>query len=101
MFSFRTLWRYSGPGILMSIAYLDPGNIEADLQSGARAGYSLLWVLLWSTILGGFLQCLTARLGVVTGKTLAQVARANLPRPASICLWLLAELAIITSDIQV
>jgi natural resistance-associated macrophage protein len=82
------------------IAYLDPGNIEADLQSGAKGGYSLLWVLLWATILGGFIQILTARLGVVSGKNLAQVARQHLPRPVSICMWLLAELAIITSDIQ-
>ena len=54
----------------MSIAYLDPGNIEADLQSGAKSGYTLLWVLLWSTMLGCFLQILTARLGVVTGMCL-------------------------------
>ena len=66
-FSWRKLWAFSGPGLLMSIAYLDPGNIEADLQSGAHGGYSLLWVLLWSTALGCFLQILAARLGVVTG----------------------------------
>ena len=54
----------------MSIAYLDPGNIEADLQSGAKGGYTLLWVLFWSTVLGCFLQILTARLGVVTGMRL-------------------------------
>jgi len=57
----------------MSIAYLDPGNIEADLQSGVLAEYKLLWVLLWATILGLFMQRLAARLGVVTGKHLAQV----------------------------
>ena len=66
-FSWRKLWAFSGPGLLVSMAYLDPGNVEADLQSGARGGYSLLWVLLWSTALGCFLQILAARLGVVTG----------------------------------
>jgi NRAMP (natural resistance-associated macrophage protein)-like metal ion transporter len=66
-FSWRKLWAFSGPGLLVSMAYLDPGNIEADLQSGARGGYTLLWVLLWSTALGCFLQILAARLGVVTG----------------------------------
>ena len=51
-FSFRKLWAFTGPGFLMSIAYLDPGNIESDLQSGAIGQFSLLWVLLWSTVLG-------------------------------------------------
>ena len=69
-FSCRKFWAFSGPGLLMSIAYLDPGNIEADLQSGAKGGYTLLWVLFWSTVLGCFLQILTARLGIVTGMRL-------------------------------
>ena len=51
-FSFKTLWAFTGPGFLMSIAYLDPGNIESDLQSGTVAQYKLLWVLLWATMLG-------------------------------------------------
>ena len=57
----------------MSIAYLDPGNIESDLQSGAIAKYKLLWVLLWATVLGMVMQRLSARLGVVSGKHLAEV----------------------------
>ncbi len=72
-FSWRVLWAFTGPGWLMSIAYLDPGNIEADLQSGAIAEYKLLWVLMWSSLLGLLMQRLAARLGVVTGKHLAQV----------------------------
>jgi hypothetical protein len=63
-----TLWKFTGPGWLMSIAYLDPGNLEADLQSGAYTGYQLLWMLFWATIMGLLLQVLAARLGVVTGK---------------------------------
>ena len=58
---------------LVSIAYLDPGNIESDMQSGAIAEYKLLWVLLWATVLGMVLQRLSARLGVVSGKHLAEV----------------------------
>ena len=58
---------------LVSIAYLDPGNIESDMQSGAIAEYSLLWVLLWATVLGMVLQRLSARIGVVSGKHLAEV----------------------------
>ncbi|XP_042750723.1 natural resistance-associated macrophage protein 2-like, partial [Lagopus leucura] len=72
-FSFRKLWAFTGPGFLMSIAYLDPGNIESDLQSGAVAGFKLLWVLLLATVIGLLLQRLAARLGVVTGLHLAEV----------------------------
>ncbi len=74
-FNFRTLWLFTGPGWLMSIAYLDPGNIEADLQSGVIAEYKLLWVLWWATVLGLMFQRLAARLGVVTGKHLAEVRK--------------------------
>lgn len=72
-FSWYKLWKFSGPGWLMSIAYLDPGNLESDLQAGAQTGYSLMWVLWWSTVIGLVLQILSARLGVVTGLNLAQV----------------------------
>lgn len=60
-FSFRKLWAFTGPGFLMSIAYLDPGNIESDLQSGTVAKYQLLWVLLTATVLGLLVQRLSAR----------------------------------------
>ncbi|XP_032801751.2 natural resistance-associated macrophage protein 2-like isoform X2 [Petromyzon marinus] len=99
-FSFRKLWAFTGPGFLMSIAYLDPGNIESDLQSGAKAGFKLLWVLLTSTILGLLLQRLAARLGVVTGMHLAEVCNRNYPKIPRIILWLMVELAIIGSDMQ-
>ena len=95
-----TLWKFTGPGWLMSIAYLDPGNLEADLQSGAYTGYQLLWMLLWATMGGLLLQVLAARLGVVTGKNLAQMCRLDYPRPVSLVLWFMTELAIIGSDIQ-
>uniref|UniRef100_A0A4W5LMW6 Solute carrier family 11 member 2 n=1 Tax=Hucho hucho TaxID=62062 RepID=A0A4W5LMW6_9TELE len=108
MFSFRKLWAFTGPGFLMSIAYLDPGNIESDLQSGAKAGFKLLWVLLGATIIGLLLQRLAARLGVVTGMHLAEVCNLLLFTPPSpphsqvprIILWLMVELAIIGSDMQ-
>ncbi|XP_048028475.1 natural resistance-associated macrophage protein 2-like [Megalobrama amblycephala] len=100
MFSFRKLWAFTGPGFLMSIAYLDPGNIESDLQSGAKAGFKLLWVLLASTIIGLLLQRLAARLGVVTGMHLAEVCNRHYPTVPRIILWLMVELAIIGSDMQ-
>lgn len=99
-FSFKKLLHHMGPGFLMCIAFVDPGNLEADLQTGAHTGYSLLWLLLWSTAMGMLLQSLAARLGVVTGRHLAQHCREKYPLPVRITLWLMAELAIIGSDIQ-
>ncbi|XP_036957259.1 natural resistance-associated macrophage protein 2-like isoform X1 [Acanthopagrus latus] len=100
VFSFRKLWAFTGPGFLMSIAYLDPGNIESDLQSGAKAGFKLLWVLLGATIIGLLLQRLAARLGVVTGMHLAEVCNRQYPMVPRIILWMMVELAIIGSDMQ-
>ncbi|KAG6611975.1 Metal Ion (Mn2 -iron) Transporter (Nramp) Family [Phytophthora cinnamomi] len=99
-FSWRTLWAYAGPGWLMSIAYVDPGNLESDLQAGAYGGYQLIWVLLAATAMGYFLQVLAARLGVVTGKNLAEVCSDVYPRWASLTLWIMTEIAIVGSDIQ-
>ncbi|KAK2102177.1 hypothetical protein P7K49_019844 [Saguinus oedipus] len=121
--SFRKLWAFTGPGFLMSIAYLDPGNIESDLQSGAVAGFKLLWILLLATLVGLLLQRLAARLGVVTGLHLAEVCHRQYPKIVfrqeiskwklhssqaerkkkkvpRIILWLMVELAIIGSDMQ-
>ncbi|PNI33219.1 SLC11A2 isoform 21, partial [Pan troglodytes] len=84
----------------MSIAYLDPGNIESDLQSGAVAGFKLLWILLLATLVGLLLQRLAARLGVVTGLHLAEVCHRQYPKVPRVILWLMVELAIIGSDMQ-
>ncbi|CAN7996206.1 unnamed protein product, partial [Ixodes hexagonus] len=99
-FSFRKLWAFTGPGFLMSIAYLDPGNIESDLQSGALAEYRLLWVLLSATLLGLMMQRLSARLGVVTGLHLAEMCRRGYPRFPRIILWIMVEIAVVGSDMQ-
>lgn len=99
-FSWRKLWLFTGPGFLMSIAFLDPGNLEGDLQAGAIAGYSLLWLLLLATVMGLLVQLLSARLGVATGRHLAELCREEYPKWAGILLWLMAELALIGSDIQ-
>lgn len=99
-FSFRKLWAFTGPGFLMSIAYLDPGNIESDLQCGAIAGFKLLWVLLGATFLGLVCQRLAIRLGVVTGRDLAQVCSSYYPKAPRWLLWILVEIAIVGSDMQ-
>ncbi|XP_019378364.1 PREDICTED: natural resistance-associated macrophage protein 1 [Gavialis gangeticus] len=99
-FSLRKLWAFTGPGFLMSIAYLDPGNIESDLQCGAVAGFQLLWGLLWATILGLLCQRLAIRLGVVTGKDLGEICYLYYPKVPRVLLWVTIELAIIGSDMQ-
>uniref|UniRef100_H3G794 Uncharacterized protein n=1 Tax=Phytophthora ramorum TaxID=164328 RepID=H3G794_PHYRM len=99
-FSWSVFWSYTGPGWLMSMAYLDPGNLEADLQSGAYTRYQLLYVVLLSTLFGGFYQVLAARLGACTGRHLAQLCRSEYPPLVTIGLWVMTELAIIGSDIQ-
>ena len=98
--SWEQFLMHVGPGFLMCIAYVDPGNLEADLQTGARTGYRLLWVLLYSPLLGGLLQSLAAKLGVSTSRHLAQHCRDMYPGRMRVVLWLMAELAIIGSDIQ-
>lgn len=99
-FSWKKLWMFTGPGFLMSIAFLDPGNLEGDLQAGAIAGYSLLWLLLWATIMGLMIQLLSARVGVATGRHLAELCREEYPGWAGYLLWVMAELALIGADIQ-
>ncbi|KAL7618833.1 hypothetical protein Lser_V15G00903 [Lactuca serriola] len=84
----------------MSTAFLDPGNLEGDLQTGAVSGYSLLWLLLWSAVMGLLIQLLSARLGVVTGRHMAEICRDEYPYWAILVLWFMAEIALITADIQ-
>lgn len=86
--------------ILILLAYLDPGNIESDLQSGFIAQYRLLWVLMWATILGLLMQRLSMRIGVVTGLHLAEMCYRQYKRLPRIILWIMIEIAIIGSDMQ-
>lgn len=99
-FSWRKLWLFTGPGFLMSIAFLDPGNLEGDLQAGAAAGYSLLWLLLLATAMGLLVQLLSARLGVATGRHLGKLCREEYAGWVRVVLWSMAEIALIGADIQ-
>merc|ERR1719150_1212759 len=96
----RRLLAFTGPGWLMSIAYVDPGNLEADLQTGAQFGYTLLWALFAATFLGLGFQLVAARLGVTTRRHLAEHCQEHYPMHMRLILWFLTELAIIGSDIQ-
>jgi len=95
----RRLFAFAGPAYLVSVGYMDPGNWATDLAGGARFGYQLVWVLVMSNLMAVLLQTLSARLGVVTGKDLAQACRDYYPRALSIPLWLLCEVAIIACDL--
>src|SRR6186997_941131 len=93
-------WRaYVGPALLVSVGYMDPGNWGTDLAAGARFKYDLLWVVAMASAMAIFLQILSARLGVVTGKDLAQACRDWYPRWARWPQWILCELAIAACDL--
>ena len=89
-----------GPGLLMSIAFLDPGNIAGNMEAGVKGGYSLTWLLLMATSVGLFYQTMSARIGVVTQRNLAKLAAEQYSKKTRYILWIMAELAIIGSDIQ-
>ncbi|KAJ1382543.1 NRAMP family [Sesbania bispinosa] len=95
----RKFLSYVGPGFLVSLAYLDPGNMETDLQAGADHRYELLWVILIGLVFALIIQSLAANLGVCTGKHLSEICKAEYPLFVKYCLWLLAELAVIAADI--
>ncbi|XP_020232276.1 metal transporter Nramp6 isoform X2 [Cajanus cajan] len=97
--SWKNLFAYMGPGFLVSIAYIDPGNFETDLQSGAQYKYELLWIILVASCAALVIQSMAANLGVVTGKHLAEHCRAEYPRVPNFILWIIAEIAIVACDI--
>ena len=96
---FRRILAYIGPAYLVSVGYMDPGNWATDLQAGAQFGYQLIWVLLMSNLMALLLQSLSARLGIVRRKDLAQANREMYPPLVNFCLYLLAELAIAACDL--
>src|SRR5512145_2941225 len=96
-------WRkalaFAGPGYLVAVGYMDPGNWATDLAGGSRFGYTLLSVILVSNLMAILLQGLAAKLGIVTGRDLAQACRDHYSRPVSLGLWVLCELAIAACDL--
>jgi len=91
---FKRMFAFAGPAYLVSVGYMDPGNWATDLEGGARFGYDLLWVLVMSNAMAILLQTLSARLGIVSRRDLAQACRETYPRSVSWSLWLLCETAI-------
>ena len=95
----RRFLAFAGPGYLVSVGYMDPGNWATDLAGGARFGYALLWVILLSNLMAMFLQTLCVRLGIAGGRDLAQACRDQYSKPVSYVLWFLCEIAIIACDL--
>jgi manganese transport protein len=90
---------FAGPAYLISVGYMDPGNWATDIEGGSRFGYQLLWVILMSNMMAVLLQTLAARLGIVTGRDLAQACRDEYPKPVAFFLWVLCEIAIAACDL--
>src|SRR5580698_3565474 len=95
----RRMLAFGGPAYLVSVGYMDPGNWATDLEGGARFGYQLLWVLVLSNLMAILLQTLSARLGIVSQRDLAQACRETYPRAVSYALWVLCEIAIAACDL--
>lgn len=95
----RRIFSFLGPAYLVSVGYMDPGNWATDLAGGSKFGYSLIWVLLMSNLMALLLQGLSARLGIVRGRDLAQANREAYPRAVNFCLYILAEIAIAACDL--
>jgi len=95
----KKILAFFGPAYLVSVGYMDPGNWATDLQGGSKFGYTLLWVLLMSNIMALLLQTLSARLGIVSRRDLAQANRETYPKWVNFCLYILAEIAIAATDL--
>ena len=95
----RKLFAFAGPGYLVAVGYMDPGNWATDLAGGARFGYTLLSVIMISNLMAILLQALAARLGIASGRDLAQACRDHYSRPVTIGLWILCEIAIAACDL--
>src|SRR6266852_1831583 len=95
----RKLFAFAGPGYLVAVGYMDPGNWATDLAGGARYGYTLLSVIMASNLMAILLQALAARLGIASGRDLAQACRDSYSRPVTIVLWVLCEVAIAACDL--
>src|SRR5947209_10674233 len=95
----RKMFAFAGPGYLVAVGYMDPGNWATDLAGGARYGYTLLSVIMMSNLMAILLQALAARLGIASGRDLAQACRDSYSRPAVIGLWIICEIAIAACDL--
>jgi manganese transport protein len=96
---FARIFPFLGPAFIAGVAYIDPGNIATNIQAGAQFGYTLLWVIAGSNIMAMVIQSLSAKLGIATGKNLAEHCRMILPRPVVVVLWIIMEIVAMATDL--
>src|SRR5262245_43377393 len=97
--AWRAYAAFAGPAVIASIAYVDPGNFATNIQAGAKYGYSLLWVVLLANLIAMLFQALSAKLGIVTGRNLAELCRDHFPQPAVWAMWVVSEIAAMATDL--
>jgi manganese transport protein len=95
----RAFLPFAGPAVIASIAYMDPGNFATNIQGGAQFGYLLLWVVVLANLVAMLFQALSAKLGIVTGQSLAQLCRTHFPRPLVYAMWVASEVAAMATDL--
>src|SRR5262249_53773676 len=95
----RAFLPFVGPAVIASVAYMDPGNIAVNIEAGASLGYRLLWVVLLANIIAMLFQALSAKLGVVTGQSLAGHCRRHFPKPIVYVLWVVSEIGAMATDL--
>jgi manganese transport protein len=95
----RALLPFAGPAFVASVAYMDPGNFATNIQGGARFGYRLLWVVVLANLTAMLFQGLSAKLGIVTGKNLAELTRENVPKPVALAMWVVSEFGAMATDL--
>jgi manganese transport protein len=95
----KTWLKLAGPAVIVSVAYIDPGNFATNIQAGARYGYSLLWVTLIASLVAMLFQALSAKLGIVTGRNLAELSRDHFPMPVVLSMWIVSEIAAMATDL--
>ena len=95
----RAFGSFLGPAVIASIAYMDPGNFATNIQAGAKYGYGLLWVVVLANLIAMLFQALSAKLGIVTGRNLAELCRQHFPRPIVLAMWVASEIAAMATDL--
>lgn len=95
----RTFLLMVGPAVIASIAYMDPGNFATNIQAGSGYGYTLLWVVLLANLIAMLFQALSAKVGIVTGRNLAELCRDNLSKPVVVAMWIISEIAAMATDL--
>src|SRR6201995_5917639 len=90
---------FAGPAVIASIAYMDPGNFATNIQAGAKYNYDLLWVVVLANVVAMLFQALSAKLGIVTGRNLAEHCREQFPRAVVVAMWIVSEIGAMATDL--